>query len=159
MIPRLATPGDAPELVRVINLAYQVEAEMFHGERTSADDVRERMAAPNAVFLAIDDPDTDGRLVGAVYVESNDRRGYFGMLSVDPACQGCGLGKALVHGAEDYCRSLGCDVMDIDVVHLRTELPGFYASLGYTQTGTTPYSDPSKTKQPVVLLQMEKPLV
>jgi hypothetical protein len=48
--------------------------------------------------------------------------------------------------------------MDIDVVDLRTELPGFYAGLGFTPTGSTPFHDPARTKQPVRLVRMEKPL-
>ena len=52
---RLATLDDIPELVRVINLAYRVEADMFHGVRTSEPDVRERLGRPNATFLALDD--------------------------------------------------------------------------------------------------------
>ena len=74
--PRIAAPADAAEIVRVVNLAYLVEAEMFHGERTTLTDVRERLGRPHAAFLVIDaDPSdaTSGSLVGAVYVEIKDR--------------------------------------------------------------------------------------
>jgi GNAT superfamily N-acetyltransferase len=158
--PRIAAPADAAEIVRVVNLAYLVEAEMFHGERTTLTDVRERLGRPHAAFLVIDaDPDaTSGSLVGAVYVEIKDRRGYFGMLAVDPRRQGQGLGRVLVRAVEAYCAKAGCVDLDLDVVDLRTELPGFYGALGFTRSGSTPYPNPSETKQPVHLIQMTKPL-
>ena len=159
---RIATDADVPELARVINLAYHVEAEMFHGQRTNEADVRERLGRPNATFLVLDDDTADGRpgrLVGAVYVQVTERRGYFGMLAVDPSRQGQGLGRVLVRAVEDHCAKAGCVDLDLDVVDLRAELPGFYNALGFTRIGAMPYPDPSHTKQPVTLIQMIKALV
>jgi len=159
--PRTATPADAGEIVRVVNLAYRVEAEMFHGERTSLPDIRERLGRPHAAFLVIDadaSHDTSGLLAGSVYVEIKDRRGHFGMLAVDPSRQGQGLGRVLVQSVEAYCAEAGCVDLDLDVVDLRTELPGFYSALGFTRSGSIPYTNPSETKQPVHLIRMTKPL-
>jgi GNAT superfamily N-acetyltransferase len=161
MPPRVAAKADAPELVRVINRAYRVEETMFHGERTSAADVSARFALPNVVFLALDDDApgaAPGALAGAVCVETRGERGYFGMLAVDPDHQGRGLGRELVRAAEAHCRRAGCRFMDLDVVDLRTELPAFYATLGYAPISVTPYPDPSQTRQPVQLILMSKPL-
>ena len=163
---RVATLDDVSELVRVINLAYCVEAEMFHGDRTSELDVRERLTRPNAACLALDDDTTDDgaaktaprRLVGAVFVELTDTRGYFGMLAVDPSKQGQGLGRVLVRAVEDYCAKAGCAHLDLDVVDLRVELPAFYNALGFNRCGFIPYPQPSETKQPVHLIQMTKSL-
>ena len=85
-------------------------------------------------------------------------RGYFGMLAVDPACQGRGFGRALVRAAEAHCKAMGCGVMDLDVVDLRRELTTFYASLGYEATGESPYPHPEYTKRPVRLIHMSKTL-
>jgi ribosomal protein S18 acetylase RimI-like enzyme len=157
MIPRPATLTDVAELVRVINLAYAVEAEMFHGTRTTDADVRERLAVPNARFIVIPG-DADGTLAGSVYVEIEGDRGYFGMLAVDPAAQGRGLGRALVRGAEAYARDEGCAAMDLDVVDLRSELTTFYGSLGYRAIGESSYPRPEQTKQPVRLIHMTRQL-
>ena len=156
MIVRRATPDDVAELIRVINLAYVVEADMFFGTRTNEADIRERLSRDNATFLVIDGE--PGILAGAVYVEHEDERGYFGMLAVDPSRQGHGLGRMLVKAAEVYCADAGCSVLDLTVVHLRTELPGFYAALGFEHVGRTAYPDASKTKVPVELIQMSKAL-
>src|SRR6187551_2028326 len=102
MIPRPVTHADVTELVRVTNLAYLVEAEMFHGTRTTESDVRDRLARPNATFLVVAGDEANSVLAGPVYVEMRDDRGYFGMLAVDPACQGCGLGRTLVRAAEAH---------------------------------------------------------
>jgi ribosomal protein S18 acetylase RimI-like enzyme len=157
MIARRATPADVAELVRVINHAYEVEADMFIDKRTNEADVNERLARPNATFLVIDGG-TPGRLAAGVYVEHEGDRGYFGMLAVDPAHQGQGLGRKLVKAAEVYCADLGCRALDIEVVHLRTELPGFYQSLGFNTVGQTPYPEAARTKQPVELIHMTKSL-
>ena len=157
MIARLATPDDVPELVRVINLAYVVEADMFFGQRTNDADVRERLSRENATFLVIDG-EQPGILAGAVYVEHEAERGYFGMLSVDPSHQGRGLGRMLVKAAEIYCEDAGCRVLDLTVVHLRAGLPDFYQALGFERVGQIPYPDASLTKQPVELIQMSKEL-
>jgi len=158
MIPRPATLADVDALVRVINLAYLVEADMFHGTRTTDADVHDRLARPNALFLVAHDDAADGVLLGSVYVETRADRGYFGMLAVDPACQGRGLGRALVRAAEDYCRAAGSVAIDLDVVDLRRELTSFYGSLGYAVVGESPFAHPEQTKRPVRLIRMTKPL-
>ena len=75
MIPRPATLADVDALVRVINLAYLVEADMFHGTRTTGADVHDRLARPNAVFLVVPDDAAAGALLGSIYVETCADRG------------------------------------------------------------------------------------
>lgn len=157
---RLATPDDIPALVRVINRAYVVEAHLFDGDRTNEAELRVRLEKPNVCFLVIDDdaPGAEpGSLAGAVYVELRGDRGYFGMLSVDPARQGCGLGRELIAAAEAHCLTVGCAFMDIVVVEQRPELPGYYATLGYSMLGTTAFSH-ERCKVPVRMIQMAKAL-
>jgi GNAT superfamily N-acetyltransferase len=157
---RLATAADVAALARVINRAYVAEAHIFDDARTNEAEVRDRLARPNACFLVIDDPARSwvpGALAGAVYVELRGERSYFGMLSVDPDRQGLGLGRALITAAEARCREAGARFMDIDVVEQRPELPGFYATFGYSATGTTPFVK-TRTKMPVRMVHMTKAL-
>lgn len=161
MIARPATLADTAELVRIVNLAYVVEAEIFRDDRTSEPDVRARIATPNAAFLVIPDDAAGaapGALAGSVCVETRGNRGFFGMLAVDPNRQGCGLGRALVRAAEEYSRARACAHMDLDVVHLRRELTRFYGSLGYTAIAESDYPRPTETIVPVKLIRMTRPL-
>ena len=127
---RLAAPADQPAMEAVINAAFAVET-FIEGTRTDPQHLAAMMQ--QGKFLLAFDP--SGELVGSVYVEVNSSRGYFGMLAVNPAKQGTGIGRILVHAAEDYCREHGCQVMDISVLSLRPELPPLYRKLGYTETG------------------------
>lgn len=160
MPTRLATSDDIPALTRLINRAYVVEAHLFHGNRTDEAEVRGRLETPNACFLVIDADENQsghGRLAGAVFVEVRADRSYFGMLSVDPDCQGRGFARELIGAAEAHGAAAGCAFMDIDVVDLRTELPGFYTRFGYAPAGSTPYASAS-AKVPVRMVRMTKAL-
>jgi GNAT superfamily N-acetyltransferase len=153
MTTRPATPEEAPDLAKLISLAYRVEDFFKIGDRTDAEDVRGRMQ--DGVFLVLEDA---GVLAGCVYVKRHEDIGYFGMLSIDPARQGQGLGKRLIADAEQFCRDAGCQVMELEVVNLRTELPPFYRRFGYIEAGTRPFPDHERAKLPCYFIVMSKPL-
>ena len=52
----------------------------------------------------------------------------------------------MIAAAEAHCRDAGCVALDINVVNLRTELPPFYRTLGYVETGSAPFTDPRATR-------------
>jgi predicted N-acetyltransferase YhbS len=150
---RTATPADAGTITALINAAFQVERFFIDGDRTNTDQVRAYMA--KGTFLVAEE---DGVPVGCVYAEERGDRGYFGLLAVDPAQHGQGLGRTLVEAAEARLRSAGCRAVDISVVDLRTELPPFYRRLGYVETGTAPFPDPEKATRPCHFILMSKSL-
>ena len=152
MLIRLAEAEDVPAIVKLVNVAYEVEKFFVAGDRTDADAVR-RLMAKGSFAVTRDD---DG-ITGCVYVEARGARGYFGMLSVHPSRQGSGLGRRLVGLAEQYVRDRGGSAMDIRVVNLRAELPPFYRKLGYVETGIEPASEP-RALQPFHFIVMSKPL-
>ncbi|MCA9764603.1 MAG: GNAT family N-acetyltransferase [Gemmatimonadetes bacterium] len=154
---RRASHADVTEIVRVVNAAYRVEDFFIRGDRTSAEDVRARMARPGAEILVLDD-ETPGRLAGLVYLERRPGALWFGMLSVDPVKQGRGIARRLIGAVEVQARAEGLARVEIDVVDLRTELPAFYARLGYVQVGERPFPDPHKLTRPARMLVFRKRL-
>lgn len=148
----LATAEDIPDLVRIINAAYEVEKFFIDGERTDAEAVQ-RLLTKGAFLVTRD----KGGMSGCVYVETRGARGYFGMLAVEPSRQGSGLGARLVGLAEQYIREHGGEHMDIRVVNLRTELPPFYRKLGYGEAGTEPVDEP-RALRPFHFIVMSKRL-
>jgi GNAT superfamily N-acetyltransferase len=154
MNTRTAAVEDAPALAAVINIAYRVEDFFKIGDRTDANDIRAKM--DHGIFLVLEDD--DGAMAGCVYVTRHDDVGYFGMLSIEPARQGQGLGSRLIAAAEQYCRVAGCRVMELEVVNLRTELPPFYRRFGYAEHGTRPFTDTERTSRPCHFIVMTKQL-
>jgi predicted N-acetyltransferase YhbS len=149
---RLATDDDVPAITALINEAFVVEAFFKIGDRTSAEDVRELMQKGGEFLLAED----SGSPVGCVFVKTNGDTGYFGMLSVDPGMQGRGLGRALIDVSEAHLQSLGCTIVEIEVVNLREELPPFYEKFGYVKTEERPFADPDRASQPCYFIVMTK---
>jgi GNAT superfamily N-acetyltransferase len=149
---RRAQESEAEAIVRVINAAFKPAESFFvDGDRTDLAHVRAYFA--KGVFLVTDD------LGGCVYVEPRGERAYFGLLSVDPARQGGGIGKRLIEAAEEFAQGQGCQVMDIHVVNLREELPPFYRGLGYVETGTEEFTgEDSPTRIPCHFVCMSKAL-
>jgi GNAT superfamily N-acetyltransferase len=141
---RFATPNDISAIVRVVNAAFEVESPFISGTRTDL----ERLAAQmqKGKFLVADD---EGRIVASAYVELRGERAYLGMLAVDPARQGSGLGRWITESVENYCRSQGCRFVDISVLSVRAELLPMYRKLEFVETGTEEFK-PSRDLMPGV---------
>ena len=150
---RRAADHEAEALMRLINLAFRVEKFFIETDRISLPQVREYL--DKGVFLIAEE---ESRLAGCIYVELRGERGYFGLLSVEPSRQRSGLGRRLITAAEEFCRSAGSRFMDMCIVNLRQELPAYYAKLGYSETGTSPFPADVETKLPCHFIEMSKAL-
>jgi len=148
---RAADGSDIHSLVRLINAAFIVEQFVFDGDRINAEETQAFMEKGR--FLLAEDW---AGLAGCVYLEIRKDRGYLGLLAVDPARQGTGLGRKLVVAAEDYFRARGCCVVDLRVISQRTPLPPFYRRLGYIETGTAPFAPSLQAKVPGHYIVMSK---
>jgi len=145
--------SEAEGIVDLINAAFRIEEFFVDGDRINLDQVHSLF--PKGEFLVADG---DGGLAGCVYVEQRGERAYFGLLSIDPARQRSGLGSRLVAAAEQWAREKGCQFMDLRIVNLREELPGFYRRMGYLEDGTDPFPADAPTKLPCHFVNMSKAL-
>ena len=141
---RIATMDDRTAMMPAINQAFAIE-KFLEGTRT--DELRLAEMMETGEFLIAQNG--SGKIVASVYVEIKGNRGYLGMLAVDPAEQGKGLGRVMVDAVEDYCLGKGCSGVDLVVISLRTDLPPFYRKLGYAETGTEEFR-PSRRLKPGV---------
>jgi len=151
---RVADASDADSVARLINAAFVVERPIFDGDRTSAEGVRALLE--RATFLVVED---SMGLAGCVYVELRSDRGYIGLLSVEPARQGSGLGRKLMQAAEEFCREANRVAVDLRVVSARAPLPAFYRHLGYVETHTSDLPADVHPKVPCHFIHMSKRLV
>ena len=154
---RIRTAGlsDSAAIISVVNAAFAVET-FLGGTRTDEERLN-KMMQKGTFFVA---ENSAGRVVASVYAELRGKRGYFGMLAVDPDLQGTGLGRLMTEAVEHYCRKHDCTDMDLTVLSLRTELPAFYRKLGYVETGTEEFrpSRPLKDGIKCHCIVMSKPL-
>ena len=111
----------------------------------------------SGTFLVADD---SGALAGCVYIEGRGERSYLGLLSVQPALQGGGLGRRLVAAAESFAREAGSRFVDLRVISARGEqLLPFYERLGYAIVRTEPFPANLVTKVASHFILLSKPLV
>lgn len=135
---RPAKAGDRDRLIPLINGAFSAAEPFMTGPRTDPERLAEAMRK-GTILLAEDEA---GGLVASVYAEMRGERGYVGMLAVDGARQGGGVGRRMMRSAEEYLRGRGCTAVDITVLSLRPELPPLYRKLGFVETGTEPFHYP-----------------
>jgi GNAT superfamily N-acetyltransferase len=151
---RPASDEDVPALARLINVAFVVEQVVFDGNRV--DDLGVRAYMSGGAFLVAED--SDG-LAGCVYIETRNDRSYLGLLSVQPARQGSGLGRQLVAAGENLARETGSRIMDLRVISARGEqLLPFYERLGYRVVRTEPFPANLVAKVASHYIVMSKPL-
>ena len=154
MTIRKAEVLEAESIVSLINAAFLIEKFFVESDRIDLKEVMSYFAKGEFLVLT----DDAGTSAGCVFVEQRGERAYFGLLSIDPARQRMGLGRRLVDASEDWARTRGCRHMDIRIVNLRQELPGFYNRLGYVETGTEPFTPQVPTLLPCHFVNMTKPL-
>ena len=152
---RQAGPEDIEAILFIVNTAYTLAEAHFTDElRTDLAEVTEAVAAGRFIVL-----EHEGRIAGAVHVESQPPHGHFGMLAVEPSLQNRGLGRILVAAAESRCREHGCSEIHLEAVNAREPLPPWYERLGYTEYGRAPYVRPPEAcKIPVEFVLMSKRL-
>jgi GNAT superfamily N-acetyltransferase len=150
---RTAGTADVPRIVSLLNVAFAMERDFVERDRTSAAEIAHYL--DSGAFFVVDG--ADRALASCMYLEARGDRMYLGMLAVNPAEQGRGLGRQMMAAAERHAASLGCGAIDIRIVDRRTELPPFYRSLGFVENGTEPFEDPLLTK-PAHFIRMMKPI-
>ena len=151
---RLANAGDTDALVSLINAAFIVEKPIIDGDRINVDKVAELFSSGKFLLL-----EADYGLVSCVYIEIKEsRRGYLGLLAVDPSRQKSGLGRKMIEAAERFLKDAGCEFADLRVVNARGELQPIYERLGYSVAGIAPIPDTIPLKIPSYFTVMSKDL-
>jgi predicted N-acetyltransferase YhbS len=137
--------GVERELAQIVNAAYEWgELDIWQPgwQRVTVDRIRELVAAGEIVVA------WDGETpVGCMRLQRlDDGAAMFGMLSVDPAALGTGLGKALIAYAEG-----AFDVPEMELELLiprgdphpkKVRLHEWYSRLGYRQIGRRDFDEP-----------------
>jgi GNAT superfamily N-acetyltransferase len=148
---RAAVIQDVDAIVRLINRAFVAESPYIEGERLNADLVREMW--PRGTFLL---GEQDGALVACIFIEPRAHQAHLGLVSVEPARQGEGLGTELMNAAESRCRAAGFREMELRFIDQRTELERFYQRMGFARTGVSEPPPPARAKVPFHFVQMIK---
>ncbi len=139
---QVSTIENAAELVALINSGYRgevskqgwtTEADILGGIRTNEDNIKDLINKPNAQLLKY--VNSDGKIIGCVYLEKQEDALYLGMLCVSPALQGGGVGKALLYKGDDVAKVQGVKKVKMTVISVRTELIAWYERHGYYSTG------------------------
>jgi GNAT superfamily N-acetyltransferase len=150
---RTASLGDVDAIATLINAAFRVEQFFIDGDRITSQEVCRRFLT--GTFLLAESGDG---IVGCVYSEIRRERTYIGLLSVHPSRQRTGVGSRLMDAAEGLGRQHQCAFIDLQIVNLRKDLPGFYRRLGYIETGSLPFPSEVHTKLPCHFVIMSKAL-
>jgi len=141
---RTATPADIDLLLNLVNTAYHPapnsrswtdEARYVGGTRTEAASLADLLSQTASVVLLGLHEET---VLACVHLEQADDGVHIGMLAVNTAWQGLGIGKQMLAQAESYAREqFNATRLVMIVIELRHELIAFYERRGYLKTGET----------------------
>ncbi len=140
-----ATIDDIPSIKDLINSAFRgefskkgwtTEADLIAGgERIDAPTLQKMLENPNGTIKKY--IDENGRIIGCVYLEIQNKELYLGTLTVSPEIQARGIGKEMLKYAEEYAVEKNCSAIVMLVVSVRSELIDWYLRHGYYLTGET----------------------
>jgi ribosomal protein S18 acetylase RimI-like enzyme len=130
---RRATPGDAPQVARLLhdfNTEFDEptpDVETLEGRY--AEQIRNRDVT---VLLIGDGPDGFAQLRFRPWVHSAGLHSYLEELYVVPDLRGNGLGRALLEAAMETARSEGADYMELGTSETDEAARHLYESFGFT---------------------------
>lgn len=138
---RLADLSDIPRLQVLVNAAYQPtpgkggwtdETRFVLGIRVNAVGLEKLLRqADSVVLLGLE----GNNIIACVHIEKSCDLVHLGMLAVDPAYQGAGIGKQMLAEAEAFAQNqFKVTQLVLIVIELRTELIAFYERRGYQLT-------------------------
>lgn len=87
-----------------------------------------KMTVQPHLFLVAADGD---RVIGTVMAGYDGVRGWVHAVAVLPACQGRGIGSALLREAESRLAALGCPKINLQVLPSNSAVVEFYRQLGF----------------------------
>lgn len=138
----IAQLSDVPALKILLDRSYRGdeakkgwthEAFLIDGNvRASEKNVRDTMLQEGSVFLKYM---LDGNITGCVNLQKHENKLYLGMFGVLPDFQGAGIGKTLLHAAEQYAKEVNCSSIYMSVISIRNDLIAWYQKQGYRDTG------------------------
>jgi GNAT superfamily N-acetyltransferase len=150
-------PALVAEIAALVNRAYDVAEEgLWRGgvARTTITETSDAISAEEVVVAR-----DHGRIVGAIRTRQLDREtGWFGVLAVDQANGGRGIGGKLVAFAESRASSTGASRMQLELLvpvtaHPHTErLAAWYGRLGYHETERRELADVEPSAVPFLAL-------
>lgn len=76
------------------------------------------------------------QIVATAMVGHDGHRGWVYYVAVDPARQKQGLGRAIMHAAEDWLRAAGLPKLQLLVRRENAKAGAFYQSIGYEEAET-----------------------
>ncbi|MEG2358095.1 GNAT family N-acetyltransferase [Acinetobacter sp.] len=142
---RLACQNDLPFLVSLINGAYRSggakswtsELNIVAGQRIDLNQLQQALAQPDFELWLLEREQADvSEVQGCIGLTLNSESAEIGTFCVDPKAQNAGLGRKLLAFAEAYIQQnhQAIRVLEMHVLHVRTELIAFYQRCGYVQT-------------------------
>lgn len=140
-----ARPDQADAILTLMESAYRgdtsrlgwtTEADLIDGPRISLEELTQTLNDTSQYMVVASSSDTDDTIIGCAAICFDGKSCEFGKFAVHPQLQANGLGKKLLHAAEDAAiAQFNCHTMVMLVIDGRTELEAFYARRGYVRTG------------------------
>jgi GNAT superfamily N-acetyltransferase len=136
---RRASPGDAPEVARLLHDFQDEFDEPSPGVETLAERYRELIRKREMTVLLVGDgPDGFAQLRYRPWVYSAGLVAYLEELYVVSSLRGKGLGRALLEAAMETARAEGAEQMELGTSEADTAALALYESAGFTNREGTP---------------------
>ena len=163
---RNGTAEDGQALLDIFNLTHaqtdyllSYPEESSYTARQEADFLKEKTDSADEIEVLAE---LEGKIVGSAGIncvgrrEKTRHRAVFG-ISVDKACWGLGIGRALAEACVDCARRAGYTQLELEAVAENKAALALYESLGFIEYGRNPKGFRSRYSgwQELVLMRLE----